>query len=78
MQGFLQGSGMSVLWFNHWLLAITGTVVLIAAASITTMLMHRLGHVEVFDHMWIVGYVLFVVMMVVLFLGFLNHFWRVL
>ncbi|MCK4609179.1 MAG: hypothetical protein KAT71_06845 [Gammaproteobacteria bacterium] len=76
LSAFEDGSGLSAVWFNHWVVGLTGTLVIVTAAALVTLLAHRLEIVEDASRMWIVGYILFVIMMVFVFLGFLNNFWR--
>ena len=75
MDAFASGSGLSVNWFNHWILVITGTLVLLAGSAIIAMLKHHFDE-KLTGHEWAIVYILFVVMVVFIFLGFLNNFWR--
>ena len=76
LDAFEAGSGMSANWFNHWLLGLSGTLIVIAAAAIVAMLVHRLGVVDDMHRHIVVIYMIFVVLVVMLVLGFLNSFWR--
>ena len=75
MDAFTEGSGLSAIWFNHWILIVTGTLVVLAGAAIIVMLKHHFD-AQLSGHEWAIGYILFVVMVLVIFLGFLNNFWR--
>lgn len=75
MDAFSNGSGLSAAWFNHFILIITGTLVTIACAAIIAMLKHHFDE-KLTSHEWAIAYILFVVMVLFIFLGFLNNFWR--
>ena len=75
MSGFNQGAGFTATWVNHWVVALVGTLVLIAGAAIITMLIHKFGDGDKATPVWVLVYFLFVVLVVFIFLGFLNNFW---
>jgi hypothetical protein len=75
LSGFANASGFSASWFNHWVVGLTGTIVLVAASALVGMLVHRFEVADNLSNIWLVVYSLFVIMMVFIFLGFLNNFW---
>jgi uncharacterized membrane protein YbhN (UPF0104 family) len=75
MSAFTDGSGMNAIWVNHFVLAITGTLICIGAAAIVMMLKHHMDESEG-SHEWAIAYILLVVAVVMIALGFLRVFWR--
>jgi len=73
---FEQASGFSVSWMNHWTVGLSGTLVLVAAIALVAMLTERFNVKDNISNFWVLAYILFVIMIVFLFLGFLNNFWR--
>ena len=76
MQAFEGGSGFSVFFVNHFILTVVGTLVCLTGAVLIAMLIHRLESGENVTHVWIVFYILCVISIILLFLGFLNNFWQ--
>ena len=75
MSDFDAASGLSSVWVNHMILAVVGTVVVIAAGILITFLVHKIDAGEANSQITVFIMLCFVVMIVFLFLGFLNNFW---
>lgn len=75
MEAFNKASGISAMWLDHWIVSIIGTLVVLSAAAIVGMLIHRLDVNDNISNVHLISYVLFVIMIVFIFLGFLNNFW---